>query len=111
MLERFPAYVVVVNAEDLTIQRINPAYGRVLGSRDVRGLPVSELFSGPDLDQLIKLLKTAAREGQTIHTPPIQASVIDGGNDGNRMVHTAVPITDEKGVIVHRLFIYSEKLE
>ena len=72
---------------------------------------MSELFSGHDVDQLIKLLKTAAREGQTIHTLPIQASVIDGGDGGNRMVHTAVPITDESGTTVHRLFIYSEKPE
>lgn len=109
LLERFPAYVAVVNAEDLTIQTVNPAYRQVLGSRDVIGLPVNELFSGHDVDQLIKLLKIAARENQPIHTLAIKAGVIDGADGDNRMIHTAVPISDESGDSVHRLFIYSEK--
>jgi PAS domain-containing protein len=94
LLERFPDYIVVVNAEDLTIQTVNPTYRQSLGSRDVTGLPVSELFSGDDIDQLIKMLKTAARKGQTVHTLPIKASVTNGEDGHSRMVHTAVPVSD-----------------
>ena len=43
---------MVVNAEDLTIQTVNPAYRQLLGGRDVIGLPVSEIFFGEDVDQL-----------------------------------------------------------
>jgi two-component system CheB/CheR fusion protein len=110
LLERFPDYVMVVNAEDLTIQRINPAYQETLGMRDVAGLPISEVFSGPDLDELIKQLKRAVREAQTIRTQPIHAFVGDGETHDGEMVHTAVPIQDETGQSINRLFLYSEKL-
>ena len=110
LLERFPHYVLVVNADDLTIQRINPTYREIVGGRDVTGLPLSEVLSGPELDKLVKLLKTAVRERQTVHTTPLKAGVA-GGDNGGRMVHTAVPILDENGAAVDRLFIYSEKPE
>jgi len=106
LLERFPHYVLILNAEDLTIERVNPTYLRLLGNRDVTGLPVSEVFSGHDLDKLLKLLVTAIRDRQTIRTTPLDATAGDG-ND--RMVHTAVPILDDTGDAVVRLFIYSEK--
>jgi two-component system CheB/CheR fusion protein len=111
LLESFPHYVMVLNAEDLTIQTINPGYKQILPNRDVTGLPVNEVFKGHDLSQLIKLLKRAVREKQPIHTAPIYASV--SGEDGNesRFIHTVVPIEDETGANVHRLFIYSEKAE
>lgn len=108
LLERFPHYVLVVDAEDLTIKRINPTHQQKLGGRDVTGLPLSEVFSGHDLDKLVKLLKSAVRERQTVHTGPIEVSVDEG--DG-RMIHTAVPILDKNGASVERLFVYSEKSE
>ena len=111
LLGRFPDYVIVVNAEDLTIQRINPAYKEVLGARDVTGLPIGEVLSGHDLDQLIKQLKRAVREGQTIRTPPMHASLGERADGDSVMIHTAVPIADETGATVDRLFIYSEKPE
>lgn len=108
LLERFPHYVMVVNAEDLTIQRVNPSYQQIFGTRDVIGLPISEVFTGHEVDHLVKILKTAVREGQTVHTTPIEALVQSGGGDG-LMIHTVVPIPDENGVTVNRLFVYSEK--
>ena len=42
LLERFPHYVMVLNADDLTIQTVNPAYKQCLAGRDVIGLPVRE---------------------------------------------------------------------
>ncbi|HEY2963295.1 MAG TPA: CheR family methyltransferase [Pyrinomonadaceae bacterium] len=111
LLERFPHYVMVVNAEDLTVQRVNPTYQQMFGTRDVTGLPISELFTGHDVDQLVKLLKTAVREGQTVRTIPIEAVVVEPGRGDGRMVHTVVPIADENGVTVNRLFVYSEKPE
>jgi two-component system CheB/CheR fusion protein len=107
MLERFPYYVMVVNADDLTIQRVNSAYQEVLGNRDVLGLPLTEVISGHDVDHLIKALKRAVREGQTVRTQPIHAVVAEV--DGKQMIHTAVPISDESEMSVNRLFVYSEK--
>ena len=57
LLERYPYYVMVLNAEDLTIDTINPAYKKLLGSRDVVGLPISEVFGGHEVDKLIRILK------------------------------------------------------
>jgi len=81
----------------------------MLGNRNVTGLPIGEIFSGGDLDDLVKLLKRAVREGQTIRTPPIQATVMGLADRDSRMVHTAVPISDDIGSSINRLFIYSEK--
>lgn len=108
LLERFPHYVMVVNAEDLTIQTINSAYKQLLGGRDVTGLPVSEVFSGHDLDQLLKLAKQAVREIQALQTPAIEATVAGADEKYSRLTHTIVPIPDETGGNVKRLFIYSE---
>lgn len=111
MLERFPHYVMVLNAEDLTIQSINQAYRQLLGKREVNGLPMGEVFGGKQVENLIKALKTATRESQTIETGPILASVngaLDA--DGAHFIHTAVPISDANGANVIRLFLYSEKV-
>jgi two-component system, chemotaxis family, CheB/CheR fusion protein len=111
LLERYPHYIMVLNADDLTIQSINPTYRQLLGARDVNGLPMSEVFNGRQVDSLLKTLKTAAREVATLNTGPIFASV-DGDNpDGVRFVHTVVPISDASGSTVTRLFLYSEKVE
>jgi len=111
VLERYPHYIMVLNADDLTIQSINPTYRQLLGTRDVNGLPMSEVFNGRQVDNLLKTLKTAARESATLNTGPIFASV-DGDNpDSAQFVHTVVPISDASGSTVTRLFLYSEKAE
>src|SRR6185369_13799735 len=46
VLERFPHYIMVLHPADLTIQAVNPSYAQLLGSRDVKGLPMTEVFSG-----------------------------------------------------------------
>ena len=110
LLGRFPDYLMVLSAEDLTIQRINPAYQQTLGTRNVTGLPISEVFSGRDLEHLIKELKRAVREAQTVRTQPIKAFIGNSETHDGEMVHTAVPIQNETGENVNRLFLYSEKL-
>jgi two-component system, chemotaxis family, CheB/CheR fusion protein len=111
VLERYPHYIMVLNANDLTIQSINPTYEQVLGGRDVNGLPMSEVFNGTQVDSLLKTLKTAARDSATINTGPIFAGV-DGNNpDTIQFSHTVVPISDASGATVTRLFLYSEKVE
>lgn len=112
LLERFPHYIMVLNAEDLTIRTINPSYKQLIGDRNVTGLPMNEIFSGKHTDDLIKALRTSAREVQALNTGPILASV-DGAHhgDGTRFIHTIVPITDASGSNVTRLFLYSEKVE
>jgi len=106
LLERFPHYVMVLNAEDLTIQAVNPAYKQFLGDREVTGLPMKEVFNGDEMTELVSVLKTAIRESQSIKTGPILAGV---GSDQDRYVHTVVPISDASGSGVYRLFVYSEK--
>lgn len=111
LLERFPNFVMVLNAEDLTIQAINPAYKQLIGDRNVSGVPMSELFNGKDVDDLIKALTTAVRESQALNTGAIFASV-DGANpDTIRFIHTIVPISDTTGANVTGLFVYSEKVD
>ena len=112
LLERFPHYVMVLNAEDLTIQAINPGYKQALRDRQIKGLPINEVFSGKNLHDLISVLRTAARDAQSHNTGPILASV-DGDLNPNkeRFNHTIVPISDASGESVTRLFIYSEKVE
>ena len=112
LLERFPHYIMVLNADDLTVQAINPAYTQLFGGRNVQGLPMSDVFSGKHVEDLIKLLRTAARDSVTVNTDPIIASV-DGEHDGDkaRFIHTIVPISDASGTNVTRLFLYSEKVE
>ena len=109
MLERFPKHVMILNAEDLTINAVNPAYKDLLGVRDVEGLPLRDVFTGDEVDKLTKILLKAARENQSIHTEPIKASA--HREDGRRYVHTVVPITDQSGASVSRLFVYSERAE
>jgi len=111
LLERFPHYIMVLNAEDLTIQSVNQAYRQLLGEREVNGLPMGEVFGGKQVENLIKALKTATRDSQTIETGPIMASV-DGAldADGAHFIHTVVPISDANGGNVTRLFLYSEKV-
>jgi myosin heavy subunit len=112
LLERYPHFVMVLNGEDLTIETVNPAYKQLLGTRDVNGLPMSEVFTGKNLDQLIRTLKTAVRESQALNTGPIFASVDGEHNpDATRFNHMIVPITDASGANVMRLFLYSEKAE
>jgi PAS domain-containing protein len=113
ILERFPHYVMVLNAEDLTVIAVNPAYKELLAAdREVIGLPITEVFRGKDIDDFVRLLRTAVREGQTINSSPLVASI---GADEHRiesgLIHTIVPINDISGSSVTRLFIYSERVE
>lgn len=109
LLERFPHYVMVLEASELTIQSINPGYRELFHGRDVIGLPVNEAFSGKQLDALIKLLNRVAKDGQPITSEPMNA-VGDGTGTGT-FVHTVVPISDVATGKVDRLFIYSERME
>lgn len=109
LLERFPHYVMVLRGDDLTIQTLSPSYQQLLGDRKPEGLPVSDVLSGNDLDQFNKLLRKAVRERQSVRTPPINATI--PGADGSPFVHTIVPVLDEAGDNIDRLFIYSDKPE
>jgi two-component system, chemotaxis family, CheB/CheR fusion protein len=110
LLERFPHYVMVLDAENLTIQAVNPAYKQLLGNRAVLGLPLTELLHGPEVDDLVEVLKSALSEGQSQTVGPILASV-DSEHNSTRYFHTVVPISDASGSTVTRIFIYSEKAE
>lgn len=100
---------MMLNAEDLTIQSVNPTYKQILHGRDVNGLPMTEVFSGKQVDSLLKAMKMSVRESQTLNTGPILASV--DGEEKAQFDHTIVPINDATGSTVTRLFLYSEKLE
>lgn len=95
VLERFPHFAMVLNVEDMTINAVNVAYKQLLGERDVLNLPLTEVFSGKDIGELVKVLKAAVRKGEAVNTAPIAASI--GGElpaDSRRFVHTIVPIAD-----------------
>lgn len=111
MLERFPHYVMILDKENLTIQTINPGYKESLAGRNVIGVPLAELFTGEDLDQLLKLLKTTARDSKAVTSPPMKAHLAEDSDAADtRFIHTIVPITDLATSEVNRLFLYSEKV-
>jgi two-component system CheB/CheR fusion protein len=111
LLERFPHYLMVLRGDDLTIQTLSPSYQQLLGERNPAGLPVSEVLFGNDLDQFNKLLRKAVRERQSVQTPPIDAALATVNDGHSPLVHTIVPILDETGAKIDRLFIYSDKPE
>jgi two-component system CheB/CheR fusion protein len=108
LLERFPYYVIVLNARDLTILAVNPGYALLLGKRDVIGQPISEFFSGKDLDKLMELLQDVAKDGKPVTTAPMAVRAIDYGNSEDLYIHSVVPIHPPNGK-TERLFIYTEK--
>lgn len=111
MLERFPHYVLILDKDTLSVQTINPGYRETLAGREVIGLPVTEVFSGQDMEQLIKLLKTTAAGTQAVTSPPMKAHLVEDSDAADtRFIHTIVPIMDLSTSEVDRLFIYSEKV-
>jgi hypothetical protein len=66
-----------------------------------------EIFSGRDLDQFVRLL-TKPRVNDRGPVRGNQHSRRQPRRDSG-MVHTIVPILDESGTVVDRLFIYSDK--
>jgi len=75
-------------------------------------LPMSEVFSGNQLDDLIKTVETAVRDSQTLITEPLLVSVnaeLDTGQ--TRFLHTIVPIIEPGGAKLARLFLFSEKVD
>lgn len=111
MLERFPHYVMILDKNTLTVETINPGYREKLAGREVIGLPLREVFSGPDLDQLVKLVTATAYNGQAVTSPPMKAHVAEDSDAADtRFIHTIVPIMDLTTAEVNRLFIYSEKV-
>ena len=111
LLERFPYYVMVVEADNLIIQAINPGYAILLGKRDIIGLPVTEFFSGKDLHKLTDALRNAAESGKAVTTiAPMSVKAVEyGGQVDDRFIHSIVPIHNAEGTKPERLFIYSEK--
>jgi two-component system CheB/CheR fusion protein len=109
LLERFPHYVMVLSASDLTIQSINPGYKELFGDRNVIGLSINEVFSGKQLETLISLMRKASRGEQAVTSEPMKVNAEE--TDDSTFVHTIVPISDVSTGNVDRLFIYSEKME
>jgi two-component system, chemotaxis family, CheB/CheR fusion protein len=109
LLERFPHHVMVLNGVDLTIHAVNQAYKNLFADRNVLGLTIVEVFSGSEMEKLIKLLRTVAENNQSVKTEPMLASARN--NSDEKFVHTIVPITDANSSHVNRLFLYSERVE
>jgi two-component system CheB/CheR fusion protein len=112
LMERFPHYVMILDADELTVLTVNPGYKQLLAGRNVNGQSIDHVFGGDDLDQLIDFVRKSAQDIQPITTPPLQVSAAGAMNPANgRFVHTIVPITDPSGSAISRLFIYSERVE
>ena len=110
LLERFPYYVMLVNAADLSIQAVNPGYALLLGKRDVIGQPLTDFFSGVDLEKLVATLREVAQEGKpkTIGPTAVRAAEY-GGQPEDLYIHSVVPLHRADGSAAERLFIYTEK--
>jgi myosin heavy subunit len=108
LLERFPHHVMVLNADNLTINAVNQAYKDLFADRNVQGLTIVEVFSGPEVEKLIKTLRTVVGTNQSVKTEPMLVRAGDH-SAGEKFIHTIVPITDASSSHVNRLFIYSER--
>jgi two-component system CheB/CheR fusion protein len=108
VLERFPHYAMVLNAEDFTIHAVNSAYKQLLGARDVITLPLTEVFAGNDMEDFINALRQSVKKAEVINTAPFVASVRGMDSNALRFVHTIIPISDSTGGKINRLFVYSE---
>lgn len=109
LLERFPYYVIVVNARDFTILAVNPGYALLLGKRDVIGQPLTEFFSGEDLDALMETLREVTIHGRPVTTPPMAVRAAGyNGQTEDLYIHSVIPIHPPNGK-TERLFIYTEK--
>lgn len=108
----FSGWCSSINETRWTIESVNPAYEQLPAGRDINGLRISEVFGDKNVDELIRVLKTATRDAQSLNTGPILAG-LDGklGQKNSRFVHTVVPISDASGSTVIRLFVYSEKTQ
>ena len=111
LLERFPHFVMVLNADNLAILAVNPAYKQLFSGREVIGLTVPDVFTGSDLDKLIELLHIASQQDQTVKSAPLHAGVKGNEDPDERLIHTVVPITDSNSALVNRLFLYSERAD
>ncbi|HVI71557.1 MAG TPA: hypothetical protein VM656_08745, partial [Pyrinomonadaceae bacterium] len=111
LLERFPHYVMVLDADNFTLQAVNHAYKELFAGRNVKGLTISDVFGGKDLDQLTQLMTTVVEEGQSIKSEPLLVSAREVESDSRKFIHTIVPIVDDNSSRVNRLFVYSEKAE
>jgi hypothetical protein len=111
LLERFPYYVMIVSANDLMIEAINPGYALLLGKRDIVGLPVTEFFHGKDLFKLTDTLRKVAQDGKPLTTAPMSVRATEyGGGPDDQFVHSIVPLHNADGTTPERLFIYTEKV-
>lgn len=110
LLERFRYYVMVVDAAELTIRAVNPGYALLLGKRDVIGRPVTEFFSGDDLDKLVEVLRQVEKTGKSITTEPMAVRAAEyGGHAEDLYIHSVVPLHRPNESHVERLFIYTEE--
>ncbi len=110
LLERFPYYVMVVDAHNFRIEAINPGYALLLGKTDVIDVPVSEFFIGEELEEFVNTLKEVAEEGKALTTRPMSVKAIEYAASGDQFVHSVVPIVNVSGGKTERLFIYTERV-
>lgn len=110
LIDRFPYYVMVVDVANLTIHAINPGYVVLLGKREVIGQPLSEFFSGSDLEKLIAAVRQVADTGKPITTAPMSVRAAEyGGQPDDQFIHSIIPIHNVDDPKPQRLFIYTEK--
>ena len=111
LIERFPYYVMVVDVASLTIQAVNPGYAVLLGKLEVIGQPLSEFFSGSDLEELLDAVRPVVETGKPITTAPMSVRGAEyGGNPDDQFVHSIIPIHNVDDTRTQRLFIYTEKV-
>ena len=106
VLERFPYYIMVLDANDLTVQSVNPGYSVPGHVRQLVGRPVNEVFKGIDLETFLLTVRGVIEGGQPVTTGALLVNAAET-KDGERFVHTIVPVREAQGN-VSRLFIYSE---
>ena len=110
LVDSIPYYITLLSAPDFRIDSINPALRHALEGREVIGLPLHEIFAGPDLPQFVETMKAAFEADETRVTARLQTQVNTREiAPGSFFVHTIVPVHNRQRRVTGVL-IYSEDI-
>jgi len=100
LLSCLPAAVAYLSGPDLVVEFANETYRRLVGGRDVTGLPPQEALPGPSRGASLEILREAWQTGQPMSGPGSEIRV--RGDDGYEQLFADLefrPVRDADGVV------------
>jgi signal transduction histidine kinase len=109
MVELAPFYIMLLRGTGLFIEAFNVRSAGLLGGREVIGQPFAEIFSEPEMAELVNLARESYREDQSRTTSRIRTRLPDerGKMLESFFIYTITPTHDSQGT-VDGLVIYAE---